>query len=658
MSPPPPPPTTTADDVVAQKLASRAYHLPGYGPWRDYLQYLFNNHPVLGVCFHNRLHPLGARRRALILLGSFSFGIAVTNGIYLWYVATGRDPGEEILSVSSGGGGGGGGVSLTHGALTLVTVGSLSHAVFDRFVWVLAVCCARHRHERRNRPGGGGGRRGRRSCPDVGGHLAVLVVVASVAAATCVAMVRASVDGGGAPVPFANGANPTGAEVAQTLDVSDNFNLDDWSFLRGYAIEFAVSLFAYYPLIETLLFSGVLGCGGLIPMLGGRPGEVRREMMESQVARRTDTTAMARQHHGPAPPPSTTSSMSTIPKTNAAAAYSGGGAAFPEKLFHSLPPPRPAAPAFQSLPPRPAAPARTTADAFVVGASSRLRLSLPSSGSPPPPLPPPAARTNINFGNPPPPPASASSHHRTANYFGTINATRPDDVSTIGDPDMGDGVFYPVPFADVTVGESVMSAGERRYAYGVSSSGMRGGGGPGGGVASGSNNLESVAEPSTVAGGFGAVGGSIVDAGGGGTTFGDDATLEAAYRDVDDDVGGGLGVVGGGDYSCARDDAFRRLVAIVPPGKVGIVLDNVPAGDLPFVHSVRGDSPLRGGVNVGDFLLSVDEVDCHGMSAVEASQVITARMHRERRLVLLRRRSSGDVEMGGGFESDPRYASF
>jgi hypothetical protein len=46
------------------------------------------------------------------------------------------------------------------------------------------------------------------------------------------------------------------------------------------------------------------------------------------------------------------------------------------------------------------------------------------------------------------------------------------------------------------------------------------------------------------------------------------------------------------------------------------------------------------------------------MSAVEASQVITARMHRERRLVLLRRRSSGDVEMGGGFESDPRYASF
>ena len=543
----------------------------------------------------------------------------------------------------SSGGGGGGGVSLTHGALTLVTVGSLSHAVFDRFVWVLAVCCARHRHERRNRPGGGGGR-GRRSCPDVGGHLAVFVVVASVAAATCVAMVRVSVDGGGAPVPFANGANPTGAEVAQTLDVSDNFNLDDWSFLRGYAIEFAVSLFAYYPLIETLLFSGVLGCGGLIPMLGGRPGEVRREMMESQVARRTDTTAMARQHHGPAPPPSTTSSMSTIPKTNAAAAYSGGGAAFPEKLF-------------QSLPPRPAAPARTTADVVVVGASSgRLRLSLPSSGSLPPPLPPPAARTNINFGNPPP--ASASSHHRTANYFGTINATRPDDVSTIGDPDMGDGVFYPVPFADVTVGESVMSAGERRYAYGVSSSGIRGGGGPGGGVASGGSNLESVAEPSTVAGGFGAVGGSIVDAGGGGTTFGDDATLEAAYRDDDDDVGGGLGVVGGGDYSCARDDAFRRLVAIVPPGKVGIVLDNVPAGDLPFVHSVRGDSPLRGGVNVGDFLLSVDEVDCHGMSAVEASQVITARMHRERRLVLLRRRSSGDVEMGGGFESDPRYASF
>jgi hypothetical protein len=141
------------DEDIARRLASRSYHLPNYGYWRDYMQYLFNNHPVFGICFHNRLHPLGATRHLLILLGSFAYGVAATNGIYLWYVASGRDPGEEVLAVSAGGGeageegdGGGGGssASLTHGALILLTAGSGSHAIFDRFVWVLAVCCARH----------------------------------------------------------------------------------------------------------------------------------------------------------------------------------------------------------------------------------------------------------------------------------------------------------------------------------------------------------------------------------------------------------------------------------------------------------------------------------------------------------------------------------
>lgn len=39
----------------------------------------------------------------------------------------------------------------------------------------------------------------------------------------------------------------------------------------------------------------------------------------------------------------------------------------------------------------------------------------------------------------------------------------------------------------------------------------------------------------------------------------------------------------------------------------------------------------------------MDEIDCHGMSAREVSDVITDRGHRpERRLVLLRRRTSTD----------------
>ncbi|KAL3823913.1 hypothetical protein ACHAXA_007884 [Cyclostephanos tholiformis] len=203
---------------------------------------------------------------------------------------------------------------------------------------------------------------------------------------------------------------------------------------------------------------------------------------------------------------------------------------------------------------------------------------------------------------------------------------------------MGDGTFYPVPYADVTVGESVMSAGERMHAFGV----MRAGGGEGEGRRGRLDTLDSVMEESTLAG---------VTANG--TTFGDDTTLEAAYRT---DLGVvGVGGGGIGDPPFVDDDALRRFVVIAPAGKVGMVLDNV-TGELPYVHSIKDESPLRRKVDVGDFLLSVDEVDCHGMSAVEASQEITSRSHRsERRLVFLRR-SSGDVERG--FEPDRRYASF
>ena len=286
---------------------------------------------------------------------------------------------------------------------------------------------------------------------------------------------------------------------------------------------------------------------------------------------------------------------------------------------------------FPSVPwaPPPPRAARTTTD---VGASSdRGQSLLPTAPSPPPrrrgasssssfpampPSPPiiPPRTGGIDLGA-----SSASRGGGAANYFGTVNATRGnDDVSTIGDPDMGDGAFYPVPCADVTVGESMMSAGDGMYNFGVM-----------GGGRSRLDTLESAAERS-----------------GSGTTFVDDVTLEAAYREslgiVDDD--------GDGD-----DDGLRRIVVVAPAGRVGIVLDNVTGG-LPFVHSVKEDSPLGGIVEVGDFLLSIDEVDCQGMSALDASRVITDRGRRFERTLVLLRRSSVDVE--GGFESDPRYASF
>ena len=109
----------------------------------------------------------------------------------------------------------------------------------------------------------------------------VLLVVAIVATATGVALVRVSVEDGEF---IADGKSPTGQEVKQALDF-DHFRWSDYAFLRAYGIEFTVSLFIYYPVIETILFSGLLGCwSGKVPILGGRPGQIERERTAAAAA--------------------------------------------------------------------------------------------------------------------------------------------------------------------------------------------------------------------------------------------------------------------------------------------------------------------------------------------------------------------------------------
>lgn len=48
-------------------------------------------------------------------------------------------------------------------------------------------------------------------------------------------------------------------------------------FLFGYIIEFILAAFVYGPIMLTVVFTGVLGCNGRIPILGGRPREMAKE---------------------------------------------------------------------------------------------------------------------------------------------------------------------------------------------------------------------------------------------------------------------------------------------------------------------------------------------------------------------------------------------
>lgn len=118
-----PTPEQTLSRLLVPKFASRAYHLPGNNLRQDWIQYMLNNHPVLGICCSHRLHPLKTTQRVIILLGSFACGIAITNILYLWFLTSGRDDEEEVFAMNfSVNNDDSKTYSVSRGLLTLLTV--------------------------------------------------------------------------------------------------------------------------------------------------------------------------------------------------------------------------------------------------------------------------------------------------------------------------------------------------------------------------------------------------------------------------------------------------------------------------------------------------------------------------------------------------------
>ena len=100
-----------------------------------------------------------------------------------------------------------------------------------------------------------------------------LVMLAMFAGAYAV-LLRASIDYTG------DGSNAE--EIKESIINNELHEIEfedkrSFRFLLGYLVEFVLALFVYYPIAVTILFSGVLGCGGRIPILGGRPREMKKE---------------------------------------------------------------------------------------------------------------------------------------------------------------------------------------------------------------------------------------------------------------------------------------------------------------------------------------------------------------------------------------------
>ncbi|EJK48534.1 hypothetical protein THAOC_32658 [Thalassiosira oceanica] len=186
-------------------------------------------------------------------------------------------------------------------------------------------------------------------------------------------------------------------------------------------------------------------------------------------------------------------------------------------------------------------------------------------------------------------------------YFGTVRTTHQCDVSTIGDPYIGEPVSRD-PVSDATVAFS-----EHEVLYG------------------GAHQLSRIVSTTStgVTSGAFSSGRRIV--------FRDDEGLEDVWLDPT------TGIRPEGNAT-----GCRRVTAVAPPGKIGIFLDGA---DCAVVSAVANNSPLRKSVAIGDILVEIDGLDVTGMRAKLASQLISSKSKKPRRTLVLMRSNALHAEL-------------
>uniref|UniRef100_A0A7S4NAV5 Uncharacterized protein n=1 Tax=Odontella aurita TaxID=265563 RepID=A0A7S4NAV5_9STRA len=267
---------------IRRRLAARSYHLPGYSWCKDWVQYMMNNHPLLGICCHHKLHPLGLGQRLICLIGSIAFGLAATNFVFLYYSLNEEaDMNKtlfkvELMSNTTDSSPRLKSFEVTEHMFALWTFGGVVHSAFDLTIWYFSACsCCL--------PGGILATFGCGCCRKLGNYVVVGVVMVTVAIATFVVVWRA------ARMEYLRDMEEMGINDDQRMIYYSKWkeldSMDNYSFLYGYVGELAMALFVFYPVLGTILFSGILGCGRL-PLLGGRPREVWKERAEQRRRRK------------------------------------------------------------------------------------------------------------------------------------------------------------------------------------------------------------------------------------------------------------------------------------------------------------------------------------------------------------------------------------
>jgi len=82
-----------------------------------------------------------------------------------------------------------------------------------------------------------------------------------------------------------------------------------------------------------------------------------------------------------------------------------------------------------------------------------------------------------------------------------------------------------------------------------------------------------------------------------------------------------------------------RIEVNAPPGKLGVIIDTA-SGDRPVVSSIKEKSPLADRVRVGDILISVDGETSTGLTASQASLLISSKASNPRRVLVFVRNAN------------------
>lgn len=248
------------EENLIRLLGMRSAHLPGNNWYQDWIQFIKNNHPFFGLCFHHRLHPIRVEQRIYIFIASVSFGLFATNSVYLYYMLSSENFDEKVfriyVQVKEGAFQP---LEISKGMVALWAFNGIAHALFDLSLWHMSACNCFSK------------RRIFKRMQTLGKFAVVTISGIMAAISSCFILYRAM-------IASALAAAAEGGDMDENEEndlITDIFRIEGYTFLLGYFLELLAVYVVVHPTLVTIMFSGALGC---IPGLGGRPAHINREI--------------------------------------------------------------------------------------------------------------------------------------------------------------------------------------------------------------------------------------------------------------------------------------------------------------------------------------------------------------------------------------------